>query len=1020
MKPTICILAMLCPILSMCQPKPITGQVLNQDNEPIPAATVTLISNKQSAITNNNGIFTLNRVEEPGIPSHDSRLLTLDSITISAIGYETVTIAVTQLQTSNSKPQTIILPRKITALDEALIIAYGTTTKRFSTGSVAKLSASEIEKQPVSNPLSTLSGRIPGVIVTQGSGVTGSTVNVQIRGRTSLDLTLSKNDPLFIIDGVPFESGNTPVNQLTSAANNPVPTNNSPVSGISPFNTINPQDIESIEVLKDADATAIYGSRGANGVILITTRRGKAGKTKFAISSYTGFSSITHSPSMLSTEQYLQMRREAFANDGSTPTNSTAPDLLLWDTTQYTDFKKQFIGSTAQSSDINASISGGNAFTRFSIGAGYHRETNVFPGTHPDTRASFRLNLFHTPASKKWDINLVTIYASEKNRLFRTDLTRHIILPPHLQLFTSAGKYNWQQNGINFSTLGFTNPLAEMERTYNSLNQNLSSNLIINYKITAALILRVNMGYNTFNTTEQSNTPRTAIAPDNSTLASSLFATSTRSNWIIEPQAEYNAKLAKGKLELLLGTTFQQRNANGMNAAGTGYTNDLLLASLSAAASITASNTFEVYKYNALFGRITYNWQQKYLFNFSARRDGSSRFGPGRQFANFGALGLGWIFTTEPWMQNQNILSYGKLRTSYGITGNDQVGDYKYLDLWTNTSNPYQGIPGFRPLALFNPDYNWEKNKKWEAALELAFFNDKLSVSTAYYQHRSSNQLVSYRLPNQTGFATVVKNLPALVQNSGWEFTLQSMLTKKKGLHWKSLFNLTIPSNKLIAFPGLAGSSYNSLYTVGKSLSVVTALKFLGVDPSTGIYTYQDLNNDGALNAADLQNLGHLDPRWYAGWSNTIEFQQWQFDIFCEYRNQRGRNYLATLYNYKPGFLYNQPDLVLNRWYKPGMNSVIQKFTTANSTPAGQAGNRISASDAPYSDASFIRIKNIALAYNFSSTLAEKLKIEAARFFIQAQNFFTITNYKGSDPETQNFLQLPPLKTIVMGCQFTL
>ena len=1002
MKPTICLLAFLCPVLCMSQM--LSGRIINDDLEAVASATVILKNTNRSTISDRKGYFKFEQLPHGAPPI----------VLVSAVGYEPAE--------RRMDPDSVIiirLKRKITELDEAIVMAYGTTTRRFNTGNIDKLSFADIEKQPVSNPLATLSGRIPGLLVTQNSGVPGSTINIQIRGRTSLDLELSQNDPLFIIDGVPFESGNVPVNQINSAANTPINSNTSPPSGLSPFNLINPQDIESIEVLKDADATAIYGSRGANGVIMITTKKAKAGKTRFSLRMHTGLSRVSRTMSMLNTAQYLEMRREAFANDGITPNATNAPDLVTWDTTQYHDYIKEFIGGTAQAADLQASISGGNLQTQFQMGAGYHRETNVFPGEHADTRGTFQLNITHAPQNRKWDVRLSAIYGSDRNRLFRTDLTRYIDIPPHLQLHTSAGKLAWQQGGINFSAMGFLNPLAELEKKFSMLNQSLSSNLQFTYRIIKALQFRTSFGYNNFTSEEESITPKSSIAPENSALANSLFANSTRTNWIVEPQLEFNNQIGKGKLTVLAGSTFQQRHARKSYIQGSGYTNDLLLSTLEGAATISANNSYELYRYNAFFGRINYNWDQKYLVNLSARRDGSSRFGPGRQFANFGAIGIGWIFSKEPWFKNSSIISFGKVRTSYGITGNDQIGDYRYLDLWSVTLNPYQGTPGMRPALLFNPDFHWEKNRKWEAALELGFFNDRLSFSAAFYQHRCSNQLVNYRLPNQTGFASVVKNLPAVVENRGWEIIMQSTNIRNKTTNWKTALNITIPSNKLVSFPGLGNSSYRSIYVEGEPLNVIAKYHFLGVDPATGLYHYEDVNGDGILSSLDTKVKGFLGQAWYGGLSNSISWLQFDIDVFFEYRKQVGLNYFGQIGSKTIGFAYNQPILVLDRWRKPGDHSTVQKFVAVSSSPGFQTSNRLSSSDAGYSDASFLRLKTMALSYRFSEPVLEKLKLESVKMFIQAQNLMTITNYIGADPETQNLFQLPPLRTIVVGMQLT-
>ena len=331
MKFTACVLAMLCTYFSIAQQNKIRGRVLNDIDEPIAGASVILRNSSNASITNRDGSFL---IQTNNIISNS------DSLIVSSIGYITQLLPASRFMDPSSS-STIILAKRITELDEAVVIAYGTTTKRLNVGNITKVSGADIEKQPVSNPLATLAGRVPGLVVTQTSGVPGAHISIQIRGRSSLDLDISRNDPLFIIDGVPFETGNLPVGQLTSATLRPFRTNLDPPEGISPFNSINPNDIESIEILKDADATAIYGSRGANGVILITTKKAKPGKTKLTVNYQTGMSRPGRLLEMMTTAEYVQMRKEAFANDGIVMNTTNAPDILLWDTSHFNDFSRQ-------------------------------------------------------------------------------------------------------------------------------------------------------------------------------------------------------------------------------------------------------------------------------------------------------------------------------------------------------------------------------------------------------------------------------------------------------------------------------------------------------------------------------------------------------------------------------------------------------------------------------------------------------------------------------------------------------
>jgi TonB-dependent starch-binding outer membrane protein SusC len=988
--------------------KSISGIVADESGEAIASATVGIKGTNIATACNSNGEWSLD---------YEGQYTTL---VISSIGYKAKEVSMQGKNYFN-----VVLEKSISSLDETIIIAYGKTTQRLNTGSVSKVTSAEISKQPVSNVLAALEGRVPGLVVTQTSGVPGSSFKVEIRGRSSLDLGLSRNDPLFIIDGVPFEPGNLPTNQLVMAANQP---GNTSAGGLSAFNSVNPDDIESVEVLKDADATSIYGSRGANGVILITTKKGRAGKTKLSINLSAGWSEVTRTMDMLTTQQYVAMRREAISNDGFMPNvtapfgNGYAPDLLVWDTTHYVNYKKLILGNTAFSTDANVSLSGGNSQTQFLISSGFHRETNVFSSDLSDKKASVHFNIYHATTDKKLSINFSGFYSNDNNQLIQKDLTQYINLPPNFSAYDSAGKPNWIQNGIPISNVGLgysAVPAAELLKKYTSVNDNLLSNFLINYTIAKNLVIRSSFGYNKFSTDEISIIPKTSLSPTSNELASSNFGNGISRSWIIEPRAEYNAGIGKGKLQILAGATWQERTTKSESINAINYTSDLLLNSIAAAGSITARNNFSEYRYSALYCRLNYNWRDKYIITLSGRRDGSSRFGPEKRFANFGAIGAAWIFSNERIIKEQlSFLSFGKLRGSYGTAGNDQIGDYKYLDLWNSTPRGYQGVPGLAPASLFNPNYEWEINKKFEAAIELGFVKDRILFSAAYYRHRSSNQLINYKLPNQTGSESIVKNFPALVENSGIELSGSARIVFSKDLEWTSSLHITIPKNKLVSFPGLAGSSYALTYEEGRSLSIIKSLKYLGVDPATGIYTVEDVNGDGQFNDADYKVSGNSDPEFYGGFQEIIRYKRLELSFFFDYKKQTGKNYLAAIANNHPGLAVNQPNVVLDRWTKAGDIASIQKYTSVYGGPAAFGVYYLTLSDGIYSDASFIRLKNLSINYRLPEKWLKKIHVENARVFVQGQNLFVLTDYKGSDPETQNILVQPPLKTISAGLQF--
>lgn len=967
----------------------VRGKIVNEQGDPLPGVLLRVKNSSFTTATDVHGEFI--------IPDASEMMLLI----ITGAELETQEIII-----GKKSDLSISMKTKIGELDQVVMMAYGQTTRRVNTGNIAKITPEEISQQPVSNPLVALEGRIAGLQVTQSSGINGAGIKIQLRGQNSL---IQGTEPFFIIDGVPFAPGNTALNQISNSTN---------TNGLSPFNLINPLDIESIEVLKDADATAIYGSRGANGVIIITTKKGKAGKASLQANLYTGSSRVTRTVDLLNTQQYLMMRNEAFKNDGILPTTSTAPDLLLWDTTRYTDLKKLFTGGTAHTSDAELSYSGGSTNTQFFIGGGFHRETTVLPTDLADQRASVHFNLSHQSSDKRASIHLTTSYSLDNNKLSTRDLTAFISLPPNIKLYDSLGNINWKDGNVFFSSaLGdYGNPLAGLKTSYTGEYQNLSSSLQTAYKVTDALQLTLNLGYHAVQGDEVSINPSTSIDPSTNLLPFSNFGNSSTRQWIIEPQAEFTRHFAKNKVSVLAGSTWQANQYKSVSVNGADYPSDLLLNSIAGAGSVTATNSFRQYRYQALFARFNYTVNQKYIWNITGRRDGSSRFGSSKQFANFGAAGFAWLFSEENFSKKLfPFISFGKIRMSYGITGSDQIGDYKYLDTWTAVSTTYQGIPILNPSALYNPDYSWEVNKKFESAFDLGILKDRILFSLAYFNNHCSNQIIQYSLPIQTGFTSVGKNLDATIRNAGFEFTLNSKNIVHQKLTWSSSFNLTISRNRLLAFPGLATSTYSNTYSLGQPLSARKYYEYTGLD-SNGIYQYTDVNKDGKLDINDKIIFNNTDPTFYGGLLNTLSYHQFKFDVFFEFKKQDGLNYINSLNGYVPGYDYhNQPVAVLQRWQQPGDITNVQRFTATFTSAARKAGANLPSSSAVFSDASYIRCKNISLSYRFPEKMLRSLHLSNGQVFLRAQNLFIITRYEGADPETQNMYTLPPLRTIAAG-----
>jgi len=974
----------------------VRGRIIDEGGAPLPGALIK-IKGKVIATASNTGEFSVD-VAEGTI------------LEISYVGYKTQEASVKK----NMAVVTIILTPDISKLDEVTVEGYRKGSQRYNTGNISKISSEELMKQPVSNPLQALEGRIPGMVVNQVSGVPGARLNVQVRGRAKFDRFLTNDQPLFILDGVPLAAGNDKVNLVGGPFGSGIP------DGLSAISGINAADIESIDVLKDADATAIYGSRGANGVILITTKKGKAGKMTLSANVFSGVSVVSRIPKMLNTEEYLGMRREALANDNITPTNSNAPDLRIWDQNRYTNFGELLVGNNAKTSDAQVTLSGGNKAAQYRIGAGYHKEGTVWPGDMSSDRISTSFNVHSMSENEKFNVDLSGVYTANKSNLIALDLANAISLPPNFMVYDQNGKLGWNEGGV--SVIGKDNPLATLNNLYLSNMSNLNASLSLDYKVLKNLTVRSSFGYNATQNDEKRLTPISAQKPTTSTTGSASFGANQLKNWIIEPQAQYVTNISKGKLDVLLGGTYNKRNTSSILASGRGYATDEFIGTLAGATQsmITASNGATVYKYQAIFGRINYNWENTYILNFTGRRDGSSRFGPEYRFSNFGAIGAAWLFSNEKFLRDNKVLSYGKLRASYGVTGNDQIGEYTYLDQWT-PSNSYTDSATLYPKRLFSPDLHWERNTKTEIGLELGFFNDRILLNTSVYQNISSDPLINYPLPRITGFNTVVNNLNGVeVQNRGVEITLTTVNTKKSSFIWTTDFNITIPKNKLKKYPNLAASSYATEFAIDEPLNRIFTAQYLGVDPTTGLYTVKDVNSDGRINTLDYSTIGSIDPKYYGGINNNFTYKRFSASFFLQFTKQLGRDWRTNNSTNPPGTMFNVPALVLDRWQVVGQETDVQKFTTVVPFTGTNGFYLHSLSSGAYTDASFIRLKNVYLAYNVPTNWLTAVHIKSCKFYVQGQNLFLITGYKAGDPEMQNYKVMAPLRTITGGLQLSL
>jgi TonB-linked SusC/RagA family outer membrane protein len=920
-----------------------------------------------------------------------------DVLVFSFIGHKTVSTEV-----GNRSIIDITLEEDVASLNEVVISGgYYQTTAKTKTGNISKITAKDIENQPVTSPLMALQGRVPGLEITPNTGVPGDAPKIRIRGENSI-----RGDggfPLYVIDGVPVNSS-------------PISTSGLLIGTFDPLGTINPSNIESIEILKDGDATAIYGSRGANGVILITTKNAaKSSGTNLDVSVYKGVGQVSNKLDLLNTQEYLQVRKKAFANDQLDPGSFDYDVNGAWDTTRYTDWQDALLGGTAHITDAQANISGGNSNISFRLGGSLHKETMVFPGDFGYQRATGNLSLSYISSNQKFTSTVSVNYGAQNSKIFSaTNLVNNALeLPPNApRLYNDDGNLNWEP--LDGSST-WANPLASLKNDHKSTTGNLVANSNFSYEIISGLGLKMNIGYTELNASERIKFPISTLPPEeisSGSRGSANFGNNKRTSWIIEPQATYVKRFENHVINAVVGTTWQQSSSLIQSVNATGYTSDALLGSLRGATTTNfLVDDFSEYKYNALFARIGYNYREKYLLNLTGRRDGSSRFGPGNRFGNFGAIGAAWIFSNESFIhENVSVLNFGKIRASYGTTGNDQIGDYQFYNTYSIHFNNYQNGASLYPSALYNPNFGWEKTTKLEAAIELGFFDNRISFEGSIYRNQSSNLLVEYALPATTGYRSILSNFAALVENSGVELVLNTTNVNTKNFKWTTAINFSRPKNTLKEFSGIETSSYSKQYKVGEPLSVQRLYTYNGVNPQTGIYEVADINDDGSIDDEDKLFTSSLDRKYYGGVNNTIRYKGLEFSFLIQFSSQRAARYFPLA----PGFKTNQLKSSLQYWQTEGDVTDVQ-MPTQNFFPGYMAYFNVAESDFILTDASFVRLKTLSLSYLIPSRISEVAKMQELRVFLQGQNLLVRTDYVNLDPETGS--QLPPLRMITIGVQ---
>jgi TonB-linked SusC/RagA family outer membrane protein len=898
------------------------------------------------------------------------------TLIVSFIGYTTNELI------ANGANLDVELKEAQNDLNDVVVVGYVTQQRKNMIGSISKVDAAETKNIPAGSFDAQLQGKVPGVQISSNTGVPGEAVNVRVRGATSIN---AENGPLYVVDGVFINS-----NSLQTVGTGGKAT--------SPISDINPSDIESIEVLKDADATALYGSRGANGVILVTTKRGKFNqKPRINVNSSFGWSKAEKLWDLASGPEHATLVNENWVNTGNPfdtrPFRPVAAGGRGLPEEQQTYNRLDQVFKTAGMQNHDISLSGGNAETKYYISGGYNKQESILSPISFE-RASFKVNV-DQKINDKVQIGVSNTFGrSYRNQARAGDGPAGGLLQAALHTPTYLSPVN--ETGVPVGRAGFDNvDLLLKYYDVHSTSLRYIGNLYAEIKFSPNLTFRSSIGadYNNYDESEYWNTFLISGSPNG--LATSTISQAT--SLINEQTLTYRKTFGKHGVGILVGNTLQSDVATFTGATGRGFANNSFK-QISSAATTTSSQGWSKNTLASFFSKADYNYEGKYLIDFIIRADGSSRFGENNRWGYFPSVGAAWRLKNENFLKDVAFISDLKIKSSYGITGNQNgIGDFATLGLWSGGSS-YQDNPGIAPQQLANPDLKWERTKQFNIGTDISLFNDRLGVEFNYYEKKTDNGLLQLALPGTTGFATYTSNA-AEISNKGFEFSITSNNVKTKEFSWTTSFNVAQNVNKIekLATPLRYGSRDLILQQEGSPLYSFWLYKELYVDPQTGNSVYEDVNKDGQITVADRQIYGNIWPKFFGGLTNNLTYKGFDASIFFSF------SYGNEIYNHnrffgEGGGARDAARVIfasnLDRWQKPGDITDTPKPDGINVNNYKDGGSRW------LEDGSFLRLKALTVGYTLPKHITQKVKIENLRFFAMGTNLFTVTNYTGLDPES--------------------
>ncbi len=964
------------------QTKTITGKITDNNAIPLAGASITVKSFNTGTVTDADGSFSLAVAENA------------KTLIISAIGFESKEVAI------SGSPISVSLKQGNTQnLDEVVVVGYGTKIKKDVISSISRVGAKEFNNLPLPSFEQALQGRAAGVFINSGSGKLGQALNIRVRGISSIS---ADQQPFVVVDGVPIVS--------QALGSNTEPDN--------PLATINPDDIESIEVLKDAASSAIYGSRASNGVLLVTTKSGKQGKTKVNAGIYTGWSDPTHKAKFLNAAQYRELFTAAADNVGYVAADEFEAETGTtdWNSTNDVNWSDQAFqkGYVRQ---YNAGVTGGDAKTKFLVSASYNDQKGIILANRLN-RGTFRISVDHNiNAIFKVGTNLSLTksdnYSVPSDNAFSNPLQLNAIPPLH-PLRDANGLYN--------SATLYYNNLIEREGNNETLNKTFRSisNAYLEIALSKSFHFRSQVGIDWNNLQENQFLGRRTLdgAPDGYSYSNQVTANVfTNTNTL-----NFNKNIGENHVvDALAGIEYQKGQTDGASVTGLAFPNDKFTKVASAAIISAGSSSETAFRFLSYFARANYKFMDKYLVGASFRVDGSSRFGKDNRYGAFPAASVGWIISEEDFLKNSSVVSFLKLRSSYGVTGNAEIGNFGSRNLYSAAA--YANVSGLITSQIGDEKLKWENTKQFDIGLDFGFLNNRISGEIDWFSKKTKDLLLNVPTPAYNGYTSITKNVGDM-NNKGIEVVLNGTILTG-AFRWTSSVNISTYKNEVtrLVNPVSPGARTLGRLAVGAPFGQFFGKQYMGVDPANGDALYLALDGKSTTNDISMgidTVVGNPNPDYYGGWNNHFSYKAFDLDVQCQFVKGGDIFNIAGIFQSVNGdYFDNQTIDQMKYWKQAGDITSIPQ-------PRLYDGNGTGKSSRWVQDGSYFRVKSINLGYNFPKKILQNIKMESARLYVSANNLFTFTKYTGYDPEVNtqyisnvnlghDFYTPPQARTITIG-----